>query len=115
MTGKEQFQTDLSVCADSLKHSCCIFDRIVDVEAVDVHHSFLHIQFVQSQKTAGQFFQTFRFECDDLQVTVLHFIGNRAVQNGIDISLDGSKRRAEVVRDIGDKFSLVFSVFIQLV
>ena len=112
MAGEKQFQADLAVCADSLKYSCCIFDRVINIETMNMHHSFLHIQFIQSKQTAGQFLKTFRFECDDLQVTVLHFVGNCAVQYGIYISFDRGKRRTEIVRDIGDKFTLIVSVLI---
>ena len=53
MSGQEQFQTDLAAGADAFERSCGVFDRIVDVETVNVHHTFFHVQFVQCEQTAG--------------------------------------------------------------
>ena len=53
MSGQEQFQTDLAAGADAFERSCGVFDCIVDVETVNVHHTFFHVQFVQCEQTAG--------------------------------------------------------------
>lgn len=115
MSGEKQLQADLVAGADAFKCSCCVFDGIIDIKTLDVHHPFFHIQFIQSQKTAGEFFKTFRFKSDDFQIPFLHFIWDGTVQYGIDISLDGGKRRTEIMRDICNEFTLIFSVFVQFI
>ena len=112
MSGQKKFKPNLAVCADSLKGSRGIFDCIVDIETMNMHHTFLHIQFIQSQKTAGEFFQTFGLKGNNFQITFLHLIRNRSIQHGVDIALDGCERRTEIMGNIGDEFALVFAVFI---
>ena len=70
---------------------------------------------IQSQKTFGQFFQSFRFVDDDIDVASLHLIGNRSVLNGHQISLDGSQRGTKVVRDICNEIALCLCCMCQLI
>ena len=52
---------------------------------------------------------------NNIQVFVLHLRRNGTIQNRFHIALDGSKGRAEIMGNIGDKGSLVLPVLVDLV
>ena len=54
--------------------------------------------------------QPFGFPKDNIQVLSLHFRRNGSIEDGFDITFDGSQRGTEVVGYIGNQFPLVFII-----
>ena len=59
--GQNQLQKNITAGAGTLKGSCGCFDYTVDIKRLNVQHTFLNIEFVESQKPAGKLFQTLCF------------------------------------------------------
>ena len=60
----------------------------------------------------GQLVEAFGFGNDDVQVFMIEFLRDCAVENRLEIALDGGQRRAEIVRYVRDEIVLVLFHFI---
>ena len=106
---EKQGKTDAAFIAAALESFQRPVDDFVDVKIAHLHEIAVIVEGVQSQKTFREFFQAFRLREDDMEVPILDFYRNRSVENRLHIAFDGGQGRAEIVGNVGDKFSLGFS------
>ncbi len=82
-------------------------DDAVDLEICPIQEHSCGVQVVQGQEAVGEFGQAFCFVQHNVQVFVVGFHGDGAVDHGLQITSDGGEGGTEVVGDVGHKFLLV--------
>ena len=103
---KGELKVDVLLLADPLIGGADLLDHAVDVKVGPVKEA-LGIQGIQGQHPLRQLRQPLRLGDHPVEVFVVHLRGDGAVQDRLQVSLDGGQGRTEVMGHIGNEALLI--------
>lgn len=90
--GKQKIDFDVFCHTGAFKSGCRIFDDCVNIKFGFIQSILFRIHGIKNQKIMCQSGQPFGFPKDNIQVLSLHFRRNGSIEDGLDITFDGSQR-----------------------